>query len=104
MEYEDRRERLIEHCGNEPPEDSLIKLVRDTIGFPPKALLYTQLIRELPEGIDEDEVCRCLDKLYADGDIDITEYNWIHGVKKIDTSKWTKDDWDWIYGTGRFAQ
>jgi hypothetical protein len=103
MYDEDKRERLIEHCGAEPPDPALLQLVRDAIGLPPKALVYNMLIAKLPAGTNEDEVCRCLDLLYASGDIDINN-NWIHGVKKIDTSTWTKDDWDWLCGSGRFAQ
>ena len=101
--YEDQREQLINTCGKEPPDPELIKKVKEAIGFPPHAVVYNMLINKLPAGTDEDELNRCLDLLHANGDIGITN-NWIHGIKKIDTSKWTKDDWDWIYGTGRFAQ
>ncbi len=97
------REKLIEASGKEPPDDALVKRVVAAIGMPPNAVTFYKLMNALPSGENEDEVCRVLDLLYKRGDIDETN-GWIHGVKRIDTSKWTKDDWDWIYGSGRFAQ
>jgi hypothetical protein len=97
------REKLIEASGQEPPDEALVKRVIAAIGMPPNAVTFYKLMNTLPAGENEDEVCRVLDLLYKRGDIDETN-GWIHGVKRIDTSKWTKDDWDWIFGSGRFAQ
>jgi hypothetical protein len=96
------KEHIIETCGKDAPPPELVEKVKQAIGMPPKAVLFTQLMNALP-GENEDQICQVLDLLYREGLID-ERNGWIHGVKRIDTSKWTKDDWDWIYGTGRFAQ
>jgi len=95
-------ERLIELCGGEAPTAKLIAEVKEYLGLPPKAKTYHHITLDLPH-INEDQLSRILDHLYANEEIGIIN-GWIHGVEKIDTSKWTSDDWDWYYGTGRFRQ
>jgi len=82
---------------NSEYRESVIK----AIGMPPSAVIFPRLRAEVGGTVEELEAV--LDDLYAEGKIDLTN-GWIHGVKRIDTSNWTKDDWDYIRGTGRFAQ
>lgn len=96
------RDQILEACGSEPPNDALVQQVVNAIGMPPKALTFTKLMFGFSSE-QENEVCRVLDMLYKAERIDILN-GWIHGVKKLDTSKWTQDDWDWIRGSGRFEQ
>ena len=95
-------ERLIELCGGEAPTQKYITEVREYLGVPPRAKTYYQLTLDLPH-ITEDQLTRILDLLYANDDIGIVN-GWIHGIVKYDMSDWTRDDWDWINGSGRFSQ
>ena len=96
---------VLHHAAKELPDESVIERVRAAIGMPPKSKTFYMLTLDLIGSIveSEDVLVACLDALYARKQIDITN-GWIHGIKMIDTSDWTVDDWDWVRGTGRFAQ
>ena len=97
-----KREQLLNLCRQEAPCPKTIERVRAAIGMPPNAVTWNHLTNQLSD-IDEDLLERILDVLHVRDEISITN-GWIHGIKKVDTSSWTKDDWDWYCGTGRFAQ
>lgn len=55
-------------------------------------------------GGTKEELIGALDAMRARGEVDQSSNGWIYATKPIDTSGWTRDDWDWIHGTGRFSQ
>lgn len=95
------RENLLETAASIAPTPEQIQNVKDVIGMPPKATIFYKLVMET--GMEENTLSRALDVLYERKEISITN-GWIHGVKNIDVSKWTNDDWAWFTGSGRYAQ
>jgi hypothetical protein len=83
-------------------KDLLIK-VRKFIGMPPRAVLFTQIQKHT--GASDDDLSAVLDKLWENEEIDLWNEAWIAGRPKSNLpDKLSKDDLEWLTGTGRYGQ
>lgn len=82
----------------------LVQQVRDFIGYPPKAVLFSMIEKEFPDSTTK-ELEEVMDFLWDRGLIQEWKAgNWIAGREPEIKIILSRDDLDWLQGTGRYAQ
>jgi hypothetical protein len=73
------------------------------LDFAPKAIYYSRLVKKFVKGsITEEVLEKVLQELISEGKIDQIN-SWFWKIKKIEREL-TKDDMEWLSGTGYYAQ